>query len=74
MNVLSRLSTLSLFLFLSISLSYAQSSEKLSHLLSVPIAQLVKARQRCFCYQGLEFKSQSSQITFKLIDLIGGET
>ena len=74
MNVLSRLSTLSLFLFLSISLSYAQSSEKLSHVLSVPIAQLVKARQRCFCYRGLEFKSQSSQITFKFIDLIGGET
>jgi hypothetical protein len=74
MNVLSRLSTLSLFLFLSISLSYAQSSEKLSHLLSVPIAQLVKACQRCFCYKGLEFKSQSSQITFKFIDLIGGET
>ncbi len=63
-----------LSLSLYLSLSYAQTSEKLSHVLSVPIAQLVKARQRCFCYRGLEFKSQSSQITFKFIDLIGGET
>ena len=53
------------------SLSHAESFEKLSSILSVPIAQLVKACQR-FCFpKDLEFESWSIQIYFKIIELIG---
>ena len=41
--------------------------KKFQQLLSVPIAQLVKACQRCFRFDGLEFKPQPRQIFFQVI-------
>ena len=41
--------------------------KKFQQLLSVPIAQLVKACQRCFRSEGLEFKPQPRQIFFQVI-------
>ena len=41
--------------------------KKFQQLLSVPIAQLVKACQRCYKSEGLEFKPQSSQIFFQVV-------
>jgi hypothetical protein len=51
-------------LSLFFSLSHAQSFEKLVNILSEPIAQLVKARQRFRFFHDLEFKSRPSQMSF----------
>jgi hypothetical protein len=71
-NVLYCLSSLlSPSLSLFISLSHAQSFENLSLILSVSLAQMIKALQ-WFCFPTvLEFNSRPSQISFKIIKLIG---
>ena len=47
--------------------------KKFHQILSVPIAQLVKACQRCIRSEGLEFKSQQGQIFFQVVWLWMGE-